>query len=183
MACERIVHAVTRSFIGERPVKALFDPYNPSGSSIHVNFTTSIASRWQTDSRKCHINWVVLSSDWEAEFCRIAESHQRVIAYVKNQGLGFEVPYRSGSQNHVYLPDFIVLINDGRGPADPLRLIVEIKGIHGEDAKDKRQTMESYWLPGVNRLGTYGRWAFLELQDPFTMEKEFKEWVAARTQG
>jgi type III restriction enzyme len=40
--------------------------------------------------------------------------------------------------------------------------------------------MESYWLPGVNRLGTYGRWAFLELQDPFAMEKEFKEWIAMR---
>jgi type III restriction enzyme len=144
MACERIVHAVTQSCIGERPVKALFDPYNPSGSSIHVNFTTSKAGRWQTDSRKCHVNWVVLDSDWEAEFCRIAEAHQRVIAYVKNQGLGFEVPYRRGSQNHVYLPDFIVLIDDGRGPDDPLRLIVEIKGIHGEDAKDKRATVETY---------------------------------------
>jgi type III restriction enzyme len=40
--------------------------------------------------------------------------------------------------------------------------------------------MESYWLPDVNRLGTYGRWAFLELQDSFTMEKELGEWIVAR---
>jgi hypothetical protein len=90
-----------------RPVKALFEPYNCTGSSIHVNFTTSKADRWQTDSLKCHVNWVVLDSDWEAEFCRAAESHRRVIAYVKNQGLGFEVPYRHRSQNRVYLPDFM----------------------------------------------------------------------------
>jgi type III restriction enzyme len=180
MACERIVHAISQSFIGSRPVKALFDPYNPSGSSLHVNFTTRKAARWQTDSRKCHVNWVVLDSDWEAEFCRVAESHPRVIAYVKNQGLGFEVPYRHGSRSHTYLPDFIALIDDGRSPADPLHLIVEIKGIHGEDAKEKRPAVETCWLPGVNRLASYGRWAFLELRNPFGMEKEFGDWVEGR---
>jgi type III restriction enzyme len=177
MACNRITSAITKSFIGEKPVKALLDPYNPSGSSRCVNFTTSKARRWQTDSRKCHINWVVLDSDWEAEFCRIAEAQPRLIAYVKNQGLGLEIPYRYGSVNRTYIPDFITLIDDGRGEGDPLHLIVEIKGIHGEDAKDKQQTMESYWLPGVNRMGKYGRWDFLELRDPFQMRKEFEDYV------
>ena len=44
--------------------------------------------RYQTDARRCHVNWVILDSDWEAEFCRVAESHPRMRAYVKNQGLG-----------------------------------------------------------------------------------------------
>ncbi|MDR3335186.1 MAG: hypothetical protein LBT13_09945 [Treponema sp.] len=177
MACNRIVNAITQAFIGEKPIKALLDPYNPTGSSIHVNFSTSKARRWQTDSRKCHVNWVILDSDWEAEFCRIAESNKRVIAYVKNQGLGLEIPYRYQSHTRKYYPDFIVLIDDGRSESDPLRLIVEIKGIHGEDARDKRLTMENYWVPGVNRMGKYGRWAFLELSDPFQMRTEFEEWV------
>jgi type III restriction enzyme len=177
MACNRIVNAITQSFIGEKPIKALLDPYNPTGSSIHVNFSTSKARRWQTDSRTCHINWVVLDSDWEAEFCRIAESNKRVIAYVKNQGLGLEIPYRYQSHTRKYYPDFIVLIDDGSGESDPLHLIVEIKGIHGEDARDKRATMENYWIPGVNRMGKYGRWAFLELRDPFQKRAEFEEWV------
>ncbi|RLS58129.1 MAG: hypothetical protein DWH91_03345 [Planctomycetota bacterium] len=38
---------------------------------------------------------MILDSDWEAEFCRVAESHPQVRAYVKNHSLGFEVPYRS----------------------------------------------------------------------------------------
>jgi type III restriction enzyme len=42
---------------------------------------------------------------------------------------------------------------------------------------DKRQTVESYWLPGINRLGKYGRWAFLELQDPFTMRQDFAHYI------
>jgi hypothetical protein len=38
-----------------------------------VRFNTSKADRWETDSQRCHVNWVILDSDWEAEFCRVAE--------------------------------------------------------------------------------------------------------------
>ena len=98
MACERITAGITRKLVGERPIKAILDPYNPTGSSRYVNFYTSKKERWETDARRCHVNWVVLDSDWEAEFCRVAEAHQRVKAYVKNRGLGLEVPYRWGSE-------------------------------------------------------------------------------------
>jgi type III restriction enzyme len=177
MACERITAAITRSLVGEMPIKAVLDPYNPTGSTIHVRFTTSKKSRWQTDPRTCHINWVVLDSDWEAEFCRVAESHPRVTAYVKNHGLGLEVPYRYGSISRAYLPDFIVLVDDGQ--ADPLHLIVEIKGYRGEDAKEKKSTMETYWVPGVNHLGQYGRWAFIELKEVYQIEADFAAKVEA----
>ncbi len=89
-ACERIKAAITESLVGERPVKAILDAYNSSGSTAHVRFTTSKESRWQTDPRRCHVNWVVCDSDWEAEFCRVAEAHPRVRAYVKNQDLGLK---------------------------------------------------------------------------------------------
>jgi type III restriction enzyme len=181
MACERITAAITRSLVGERPIKAILDPYNPTGSTMHVNFTTSKKLRWQTDPRKCHINWVVLDSEWEAEFCRVVEAYPRVRAYVKNHGLGLEVPYRYGSISRTYLPDFIVQIDDGR--EDPLNLIVEIKGYRGEDAKEKKSTMETYWLPGVNNLGTYGRWAFVELKDVYQIGADFKAKVEAAVQG
>jgi type III restriction enzyme len=171
MACNRIHAAITRRFVGEQPIRAVLDPYNPTGSSMHVNFFTSKPSRWQTDSRKCHVNWVVLDSDWEAELCRAVESHPRARAYVKNQGLGLEVPYRYGSIPRKYIPDFIIQVDDGH--ADPLNLVVEIKGYRGEDAKEKKATMETYWVPGVNRLGTYGRWAFLELKDVYLIQDQF----------
>jgi len=32
----------------------------------------------QTDAHRCHVNWVVLDNDWEAEFCRVAKAHLRV---------------------------------------------------------------------------------------------------------
>ena len=174
MACERITAAITRREIGRRPVKTVLDPYNPTGSTAHVNFSTSKTERWETDSRRCHINWVVLDSDWEAEFCRVAESHPRVVAYVKNHNLGLDVPYRYGSETRTYLPDFIVLVNDGNGADDLLHLIVEIKGYRAEDAKEKKSTMETYWVPGVNRHGSYGRWAFAEFTDVYEIESDFE---------
>lgn len=177
MACNRITNAITANFLGTRPIKALPDPYNPTGSTRHVRFNTSKADRWQTSSRHCHVNWVVLDSDWEAEFCRVAEKHAKVRAYVKNHGLGFEVPYRYGSETRKYLPDFIVLVDDGKGPDDLLRLVVEIKGYRREDAKEKKSTMDTYWVPGVNHLGTYGRWAFAEFTDVFQMQDDFAKKV------
>ncbi len=173
MACERITAGITRAFVGQRPIMAVLDPYNPTGSTIYVNFTTSKTNRWETDARRCHVNWAILDSDWEGEFCRVVESHPRVRAYVKNHNLGLEVPYRYGSETRKYIPDFIVLVDDGHGDNDLLHLIVEIKGYRGEDAKDKKTTMDTYWVPGVNHLGTHGRWAFAELTEVFQIEADF----------
>ncbi|MDE2916390.1 MAG: hypothetical protein OXM00_04070 [Paracoccaceae bacterium] len=174
MACERITAAITRAEIGSRPVRIVPDPYNPSGSTSHVRFTTSRTTRWETDSRRCHVNWVILDGDWEAEFCRVAESHLRVKAYVKNHNLGLEVPYRYGSETRTYIPDFIVLVDDGHGDDDFLHLIVEIKGYRREDAIAKKATMDTYWVPGVNNHGRYGRWAFAEFTDVYEIQSDFE---------
>lgn len=70
---------------------------------------------------------------------------------------------------------FIVQIDDGRD--DPLNLIVEIKGFRREDAKEKKLTMDNYWIAGVNNLQTYGRWAFAEFTDVFDMQEDFAKRV------
>jgi len=173
-ACNRINAAITSAHEGNHPIKALLDPYNPVGSTAHVRFNTSRTELWETRADRCHVNYVVYDSDWEAEFCRVVESHPSVLAYVKNHSLGLEVPYRFGSENRKYRPDFVVLVDDGHGPEDPLRLIVEIKGYRGEDAKEKKLTMDTYWIPGINHLGQHGRWAFAEFTDIYEIESDFK---------
>jgi type III restriction enzyme len=177
-ACEKITAGITRSLVGSNPIKAVLDPYNPTGSTANVNFNTSKTERYETSSQHCHINWVVLDSDWESEFCRVAESHPKVLAYVKNHNLGLEVPYRFMAESRKYRPDFIVLVDDGKGKDDPLNLIVEIKGFRGEDARVKKETMDVYWIPGVNNLGTHGRWAFAEFTDVWQIEADFAAKVA-----
>jgi type III restriction enzyme len=116
---------------------------------------------------------------WEAEFCRVAEAHPRVRAYVKNHNLGFEVPYLHGVVPHRYRPDFIVRVDDGRGSNDLLNLVIEIKGYPDGNAKEKKSTMNTYWIPGVNNLGTHGRWAFAELTQVFGIAADFGAKVEA----
>jgi type III restriction enzyme len=168
MACERITAAITDTMEGDSNIKAMLDSYNPASSSRFVNFTTSKTDRWETAANRSHINWVILDSGWEGELCRVLESHDQVRAYIKNHSLGFEVPYRYGSESRIYRPDFIVHIDDGH--EDPLQLIVEVKGYRGEDVKDKSNTMKTYWVPGVNNLKSFGRWAFVEFGDVYEME-------------
>nr|WP_236960732.1 DEAD/DEAH box helicase family protein [Methylobacterium durans] len=173
-AVERIFLACQRAAPGQSRIKAVIDPYNPVGSTRFVNFTTT-KDVWETDPGKCQISHVVLDSDWEAELARVLESHPRVLAYVKNQGLGFEVPYRDGAVPRRYLPDFLVQLADGSPEA--LNLVLETKGFRGSDAQLKAATIENSWVPGVNALGRYGRWAFAEFRDVFAIESAFDQLV------
>ncbi|WP_425595947.1 BPTD_3080 family restriction endonuclease [Roseibium album] len=173
-ASERIYNAIVSSIGDRNLVKAVLDPYNPKGSTRHVSFN-STKDLWTTDARRCHINHVVLDSDWEAEFARVVEDHPKVLSYVKNQGLNLEVPYKDGSNARTYLPDFIVVMDDGRGADDPLHLVGEVKGYRAENVKLKSETMKTQWIPGVNNLGTYGRWAFREFQGVFDFGKDLQQ--------
>jgi type III restriction enzyme len=183
MAAEKIHAAVNRAGVAdtpdEPPITAILDPYNPTGSTVYVNFVTSKKSRWKNQADRCHINWCIYDSEWEAELCRVAEKHPKVKAYVKNHNLGFEVPYVWQGEQKTYLPDFIFLVDDGHGENDLLHLVVEIKGFRQEDAKAKKEAMEVFWVPGVNRLKNYGRWAFVELREVYKIESEFEAKVEA----
>ncbi len=177
-ACQKITAAINLEHARDRAITAMLDPYNPIGSTAHVLFPTSKKTLWKSDPNKCHINWVVTDSEWEAQFCLWAEQHPRVRAYVKNHNLGFEVPYRFGSENRHYRPDFILVVNDRDDKNDLLNLVVEIKGQVTDETNAKKAAMQAHWVPGVNRLQTYGRWAFVELRDVFEMEKELDEEIA-----
>ena len=167
LACQPVVP-------GPEEVLAVLDPYTPEGSSRFVNFSTS-KPLYATSPARCHINYVVLDSDWEAEFARVAEAHPRVLAYVKNQGMQFEVPYRDGTQHRRYWPDYLLRVDDGRD--DSLNLIVEIKGYRNNDAQLKADTMRKFWIPGVNHLGRFGRWAFAEFTAVYEIEAAFGQLI------
>jgi type III restriction enzyme len=183
MAADRIHAAVNRAAVIDQPenppITAVLDSYAPTGSTAYVNFITSKKLRWRTRDR-CHINWCVCDSAWEAELCRVAETHPLVKAYVKNYNLGFEVPYDYQGEHKTYIPDFILLIDDGHGEDDLLHLVVETKGYRREDAKDKKAAMDVFWIPGVNRLKSYGRWAFIEIDEVYEIEGEFEARVEAK---
>ena len=66
-----------------------------------------------------------------------------------------------------YVPDFLVRLDDGRGPADPLHLILEVTGEKEKDKEAKVATARTLWVPAVNHAGQWGRWAFVEIEDPW----------------
>jgi type III restriction enzyme len=41
----------------------------------------------------------------------------------------------------------------------------------------KANTMRAYWVPGVNNLDKFGRWAFAEFTAVYEMELEFEKLI------
>ena len=177
MACNRITAAITRQFLGERPIKALLDPYNPTGSTAHVRFNTSQAPTAGRPAvrRQDHVNWVILDSDWEAEFCRVAEAHpQGASPTSRTTTSALKCPTATAPRRGSIGPISSCWWTTATAPTISLHLVVEIKGYRREDAKEKKSTMDTYWVPGVNHLGTYGRWAFAEFTEVYQIEADFK---------
>ncbi|MXY54624.1 MAG: restriction endonuclease [Gammaproteobacteria bacterium] len=173
-ACERIWAGINAAASRDKAVRAVLDPLNPVGTTRTVSFRTSRTERYAPGNR-CHLNWCILDSAWEGEFCRVLDAHPKVLRWVKNHSLGFEVPYEHGGTTHRYVPDFIVVL-DG---VEPLHVVVEVKGQRRDDDAAKARAMHTHWIPGINALGCYGRWAFLELREPFEMERDFDTGIAA----
>ncbi len=173
-AADKIDIACTRASEGR--IVAVLDPYNPKGSTRHVNFITS-KTCWATGARppKSHISHVVLDSSWEEQLALTLENHRRVLAYAKNQAMGFEIPYLDGGLTRRYRPDFLVRLDDGGN--EPLNLVLEVKGLRDESDKAKAQTTRDLWVPGINALGGFGRWAFAEFRDWSMMEEDFASLV------
>ncbi len=174
-AAERIYLACQAGLVGEKRIKAILDPYNPRAAPASSILLQASRIRWTTGRDRCHVNIVACDSPWEAECCRVAERNPHVLAYVKNQALGLEVPYRDGATPRRYLPDFVLRVDDGR--PDPLNVIVEIKGFRRGDAQLKAETMRRLWVPGVNNLSRFGRWTFAEFTAVFEIEARFDELI------
>jgi type III restriction enzyme len=117
------------------------------------------------------------TESWEQKMAQALEDMPEVIAYVKNHNLGFLIPYTlNGDQRH-YMPDFIVRLDDGRGSEDPLNLLVEVTGERKKDKAAKVATARNLWIPAVNNAATWGRWAFIEISDPWDAKNTISAYV------
>jgi type III restriction enzyme len=103
-----------------------------------------------------------------------------VFAYVKNQNLGFTIPYTLNGEQHSYYPDFIVRIDDGHGPENPLNLVLKCTGQKKKDKEAKVSTALTLWVPAVNAHGAFGRWDFLEILDPWEAANTMNHFFARR---
>jgi len=180
-AADKIYRAIVDSSLGQKRLLPILQPYDSSGSTSCVEFDTTRPA-WPTREDKCHISHVVCDTDsWEQKMAQSLEDMDEVEAYVKNHNLGFFIPYTFEGEAHNYIPDFIVRLRPPQAPAgaEPLNLIIEISGEPKADKAAKVETARSLWVPAVNNHGGFGRWAFLEISDPWDAKNTIRATITA----
>lgn len=143
----------------ERPVIAP----GPAGERS-TRFVEFFTGRQPWPAGKCHLNAMVADTrTWEQAAATALDAHPAVRRWVKNEHLGFVVPYRKDGVRRRYLPDFIVELISGE------RLIVEIKGQTG-DAEVKAVAAHR-WCNAVNNEGRFGQWSYHLMRQPADLMK------------
>lgn len=145
----------------DRKVLPILAPYDSEGSTQYVDFLTT---KEVQETVKSHINYVVADTEeWEQGVAKKLEQMDEVVAYVKNQNLGFTIPYEHLGVAHHYVPDFIVKLELPK--KQTLNLLIEVTGKKDDKKATKVKTAREMWVPAVNNNGRFGTWAVLEVQD------------------
>jgi len=110
-------------------------------------------------TRKSHINMCVFDSTWEASEAFELDRNPHVMAWVKNDHLGFEILYIFDGIVRKYLPDFILQLKTGDF------LILETKGKDTLRDKTKYEFLNE-WVQAVNEHGGFGNWKWAVSRNP-----------------
>lgn len=141
-------------------IRPVFNYYNKFSSTKYVNGNT-VKDVYPTE--KSHINYVVMDSDWEGICAKTLEEIESVVCYVKNQFLGFAIPYTKDGKDRQYFTDFIARVKSKDGTIK--NLMIEISGM-SKDKAEKKWFVENRWIPAVNALKDkyeYPEWHFIEV--------------------
>jgi type III restriction enzyme len=141
-------------------IRPVFNYYNKFSSTKYVNGNTT---KEVFATKKSHVNFVVMDSDWEGIAAKTLEELPQVISYVKNQFLGFAIPYVKDGKDKNYFTDFIVRCKGKDGSLK--NLMIEISGFN-KDKAEKKWFVENRWIPAVNALKDkfdYPEWHFIEI--------------------
>jgi len=176
-AADRIYLAIVAAKSGDKTLKPILYPYDSTGSTRYVDFDT-VRPTYKTDPDKCHISHVVADTEsWEQKMAQTLEEMKEVFAYAKNHNIGLSIPYTINGQEKNYIPDFLVCLDDGAGKDDLLNLIIEVTGEKKKDKEAKVATARLLWAPAVNNHGGFGRWAFLEIDDPWNAKRVIRDFL------
>lgn len=141
-------------------IKPVFNYYNKFSSTKYVNGNTS---KDVYPTHKSHVNFVVMDSDWEGICAKTLEELEEVSSYVKNQFLGFAIPYVKEGADKMYFTDFIARVKKQDGTI--ANLMIEITGMN-KDKAEKKWYVQNRWLPAVNAVKDkydYNEWHFIEI--------------------
>ena len=156
---ERLIEAIRPDpASGDAPEIPRYEMNRGPGSTEAVDFWTSKEVRPVVNS---HLNYVVADTKrWEQSAAVKIDKHEAVEAFVKNQGLGFAIPYFHNGEPHEYVPDFIIRLK----AEGPLHLILETKGF--DELEEIKTAAARRWVDAVNAEGSYGRWEYRIARKP-----------------
>jgi type III restriction enzyme len=157
---DHIARGINRHLNTSEYIRPILSHYNPFGSTKYVRGAT-VKNVYPTI--RSHVNAVVMDSDWEAIAAKTLEEIPAVRSYVKNQFLGFAIPYTSAGKDKLYYPDFIARVQAGDGTMK--NLIIEITGM-SRDKAEKLWFVEQRWLPAVNAIRSkyaFDEWHCIEV--------------------
>jgi type III restriction enzyme len=169
-AGEKIFDSIVRSGGREPLLMPIIRPFDPKGSTDEVRFLTRKVVM-EPPPTKSQLNHVVLDgprgNTWEEALARQLERDERVHSYVKNERLGFTIPYVHQGRSHEYVPDFLVRLAP-RSEDVERTLIVEVSGSLKSPGptKAKAETARNQWCGAVNNWGEFGRWGYVEVHNP-----------------
>jgi len=158
---ERLLGAIRPDVsAGESPEVPRFETNRGMGSTAEVDYWTSRDVR---EVMKSHLNYVVADTKtWEQSAAYLIDKHPRTLAFAKNAGLGFAIPYLNNGQMHEYVPDFVVRM---AGTASkPVHLILETKGFDPLEAV--KVAAAERWVKAVNEDGRHGAWSYSLVKKP-----------------
>jgi type III restriction enzyme len=141
------------------------------GSTLYVDFHTT---KPIYPVNHCHLNAMVADTQkWEQSAAFLLDTHPGVKRWVKNDRLGFFIPYRSRGLPAKYVPDFIAVTDSDQN------LIIEVKGQVSDSADVKAKAAER-WAAAVTRLGQFGVWRYLLVTDPGRLGMTLNAFTNAR---
>ncbi len=132
-------------------LEPVFDEEQPLGSTraMRTWYTTKVCHATQ----KSQISHMLADSAWEQQAANLLEMDRRVLAYAKNDHLGFQIVYLWNGVRRRYLPDFLIRLANGK------TLVLEIKGEDSEQNRAKRAALAA-WVEAVNAKGGFGVWCW-----------------------
>ncbi len=151
----------------------LYRRFDREGSTDDVDFVTRKAV---VETRKSPVNLVVLDgvrgNTWEETVAALLEANDDVHSYVKNDHVGFEIPYVHAGKSHRYIPDFLARLKKREHDDVDRTLVIEVSGGQKSPGPTtaKAQTARNEWCTAVNNDGGWGRWGYTEIDSMLDAE-------------
>lgn len=177
-AAEKIWDAIIRQADRRGRLRPMLNRFDPVGSTNQVDFLTRKPTVLTEKSEVSHVTLDGKDGNtWEQLLAAELELNKNVEAYVKNDHLGFTIPYIYKGRTHSYIPDFLIRLRRQEREDFDRMLIVEVSGSRKSPGptEAKATTARHSWCAAVNNHGGLGRWGYTEMTNPLGFKHQLAE--------